>query len=198
MTGIIDYGAGNTASVSYALEKLGVNLIISSSVEELERCRSIILPGVGSARAAMENLEARGLVNFIKTTEKPFLGICLGMQLLAEASAEGETGCLGVVNGACTAFDKKVSKVPLMGWNKVEIAVPDPLFDGIEPGSYFYFAHSFKLPVIEETIATSDNSGAYTAALRKGNRWGVQFHPEKSSDQGLRLLKNFIEKGGAT
>lgn len=197
MTGIIDYGAGNTASVSYALEKLGVDLIISSSVEELEKCDNLILPGVGSARAAMENLKAKGLINFIKTTDKPFLGICLGMQLLAEASEEGETGCLGVVNGVCSAFDKTVSKVPLMGWNKVQLTVQDPLFDGIEPGSYFYFAHSFKLPVIAETIATSDNSGAYTAALRKGNKWGVQFHPEKSSDQGLRLLKNFIEKGGA-
>jgi len=197
VTGIIDYGAGNTASVSYALEKLGVDLIISSSVEELERCDSIILPGVGSARAAMDNLRARGLTEFIKTTGKPFLGICLGMQLLAEASEEGETGCLGVVNGVCSAFDKTVSKVPLMGWNRVEVTVSDPIFDGIEPGSYFYFAHSFKLPVITETIATSDNSGAYTAALRKGNMWGVQFHPEKSSDQGLRLLKNFIEKGGA-
>lgn len=197
MTGIIDYGAGNTASVSYALEKLGVDLIISSSVEELEKCDSIILPGVGSARAAMENLKSRGLENFIKTTDKPFLGICLGMQLLAESSQEGETECLGLVRGVCTAFDKTISKVPLMGWNRVEVTVPDPLFDGIEPGSYFYFAHSFKLPVIAETIATSDNSGVYTAALRKGNKWGVQFHPEKSSGQGLRLLKNFIDKGGA-
>lgn len=197
MTGIIDYGAGNTASVSYALEKLGVDLIISSSVEELERCDSIILPGVGSARAAMDSLTTRGLENFIKTTEKPFLGICLGMQLLAESSQEGETECLGLVRGVCTAFDKTISKVPLMGWNRVEVTVPDPLFDGIEPGSYFYFAHSFKLPVIAETIATSDNSGVYTAALRKGNKWGVQFHPEKSSDQGFRLLKNFIEYGGA-
>ncbi|GJQ32165.1 MAG: imidazole glycerol phosphate synthase subunit HisH [Ignavibacteriaceae bacterium] len=197
MTGIIDYGAGNTASVSYALEKLGVDLIISSSVEELERCDSIILPGVGSARAAMDNLRARGLTEFIKTTGKPFLGICLGMQLLAESSEEGETECLGIVKGSCTSFDKTVSKVPLMGWNRVEVTVSDPIFDGIEPGSYFYFAHSFKLPVITETIAKSDNSGTYTAALRKGNMWGVQFHPEKSSDQGLRLLKNFIEKGGA-
>lgn len=197
MTGIIDYGAGNTASVSYALEKLGVKLVISSSVEELERCDNIILPGVGSARAAMENLKARGLIDFIKTTSKPFLGICLGMQLLAGSSEEGETECLGIVNGSCTAFDKTISKVPLMGWNRVEPINSDPLFAGIEPGSYFYFSHSYKLPVIDETIAVSDNSGGYTAALRKGNKWGVQFHPEKSSEQGLRLLKNFIEKGGA-
>ena len=197
MTGIIDYGAGNTASVSYALEKLGVDLVISSSVVLLDKCDNLILPGVGSARAAMENLRAKDLVNFIKTTNKPFLGICLGMQLLAETSEEGETECLGIVKGGCIAFDKTISKVPLMGWNRVEPGVPDPLFDGIEPGSYFYFAHSFKLPIITETIAVSDNSGAYTAALRKGNKWGGQFHPEKSSEQGLRLLKNFIEKGGA-
>jgi len=197
VTGIIDYGAGNTASVSYALVRLGVDLVISSSVVLLDKCDNLILPGVGSARAAMENLRAKDLVNFIKTTNKPFLGICLGMQLLAETSEEGETECLGIVNGGCTAFDKTISKVPLMGWNRVEPGVPDPLFDGIEPGSYFYFAHSFKLPIITETIAVSDNSGAYTAALRKGNKWGVQFHPEKSSEQGLRLLKNFIEKGGA-
>lgn len=196
MTGIIDYGAGNTASVSYALEKLGARFIITSSVPELEKCGRIILPGVGSARAAMDNLNARGVVDFIKTTGKPFLGICLGMQLLAESSEEGDTDCLGIVKGRCSLFDRTVSKVPLMGWNRVDFNEADPLFEGIESGSYFYFAHSYKLPVIPESIALAGNSGAYTAALRKGNKWGVQFHPEKSSEQGLRLLRNFIEAGG--
>lgn len=196
MTGIIDYGAGNTASVSYALEKLGTRFVITSSLEELEKCGRLILPGVGSARAAMDNLIAKGLIELIKNSEKPFLGICLGMQLLAEFSDEGDTDCLGIVPGRCSLFDRTVSKVPLMGWNRVDFTVGDPLFAGIEKGSYFYFAHSYKLTVIPESIALADNSGAYTAALRKGNKWGVQFHPEKSSDQGLRLLRNFIEAGG--
>lgn len=196
MTGIIDYGAGNTASVSCALEKLGARFIITSSVPELEKCGRIILPGVGSARAAMDNLSEKGVVEFIKTTGKPFLGICLGMQLLAESSEEGDADCLGVVQGRCSLFDRVASKVPLMGWNRVEFTAGDPLFEGIESGSYFYFAHSYKLPVIPETVAIANNSGSYTAALRKGNKWGVQFHPEKSSDQGLRLLRNFIETGG--
>ncbi len=196
MTGIIDYGAGNAASVSYALERAGARFIITSSVSELEICDRIILPGVGSARAAMENLESRGVVEFIKTTEKPFLGICLGMQLLAESSEEGETGCLGIVSGKCTLFDRSVSKVPLMGWSRVEVTENDPLFEGISSGSYFYFAHSYKLPGIPETIALARNPESYTAALRKWNKWGVQFHPEKSSDQGGRLIQNFLEIGG--
>jgi glutamine amidotransferase len=193
VTGIIDYGAGNTASVGYALSRLEADFIVSSSVKELEKCDRLILPGVGSARFAMESLKEKGLINLITAWEKPFLGICLGMQLLFDHSEEGDTSCLGIIPGECLLFDRNKTKVPLMGWNKVTFNNSFDLFAGVKNGEWFYFAHSYYIPLTEYTIAESENDGLYSAAIRKDNFFGVQFHPEKSSVQGKKLLDNFVK-----
>lgn len=193
MTGIIDYGAGNTASVGYALSRLAADFIVSDSTDELEKCDKLILPGVGSARFAMESLREKGLVDLIKGWKKPFLGICLGMQLLVDHSEEGDIDCLGVIPGKCILFDRGKTKVPLMGWNKVTFTGSSGLFSGLQSGEWFYFAHSYYLPVSSCTIAESENGGQYSAAIQKDNFIGVQFHPEKSSTQGKQMLQNFIE-----
>jgi len=193
VTGIIDYGAGNTASVGFALTRLETEFIVSSSDHELERCDRLILPGVGSARFAMENLYNKGLVDLITGWKKPFLGICLGMQLLVDHSEEGDIGCLGVIPGRCRLFNKEKTKVPLMGWNKIYFNDSSGLFKGLNTGEWFYFAHSYYLPKSEFTIAESENGSQYSAAIQKDNFFGVQFHPEKSSAQGKKILQNFIE-----
>lgn len=193
MTGIIDYGAGNTASVGYALSRLEADFIVSASIKELKKCDRLILPGVGSARFAMESLKEKGLIDLITGWEKPFLGICLGMQLLFDHSEEGNTSCLGIIPGECLLFDRNKTKVPLMGWNKVTFNNLFDLFAGVKNGEWFYFAHSYCLPLTEFTIAESVNDRLYSAATRKDNFFGVQFHPEKSSIQGKKLLDNFVK-----
>lgn len=193
MTGIIDYGAGNTASVGYALFRLEIDFIVSDSAEDLLRCDRLILPGVGSARFAMESLKGKGLTELISGWKKPFLGICLGMQLLFDHSEEGDTSCLGIIPGECLLFDRNKTKVPLMGWNKVTFNNLFDPFAGVKSGEWFYFAHSYYIPLTEFTIAESENGGLYSAAIRKDNFFGVQFHPEKSSIQGKKLLDNFVK-----
>jgi glutamine amidotransferase len=196
--GVIDYEAGNMASVMNALEQLGIDAFVSSDEAELKEASGVILPGVGAAPGAMESLSKRNVVKFLRTTEKPLLGICLGMQLLFEFSEEGMTETLKVIPGRVLRFDSSKQKVPQMGWNFVNAAntantvTNDPLFEGINKGAYFYFAHSFYVPLSKDlTLATASASFSFSAAVRKGNLWGVQFHPEKSGPTGLSLLKNF-------
>lgn len=194
MIGIIDYGAGNIRSVGNALERLGVRYFVSNKVNELEKAEKLILPGVGEARNAMESLDRVGLINWLLNVDVPFLGICIGMQILFEHSAERDTRCLGVLGGSVDKFDGTKVKVPHMGWNKVRLQRSSPLFKDIRDGEFFYFVHSYRAPVVEESIGVADYQSRFSAAVQKQNFYGVQFHTEKSGTAGLQVLRNFVER----
>jgi glutamine amidotransferase len=195
---VIDTGGANLASVLFALERLGTRAEVSTDAARIRAASHVLLPGVGAAADAMGRLRAHGLDTVIPTLTQPLLGICLGMQLLFEASDEaaaGETGtrCLGIVPGRVARIpDRAGYPVPHMGWNQLEPLHADPLFNGIGRGDYVYFVHSYAAPVSAVTLATSDYGGAFTAAVRRGNFRGVQFHPERSAATGAKLLANFI------
>jgi glutamine amidotransferase len=191
MIGVVDYEAGNLTSVTNALSSIGVEYVISSGVETLSRCKGIILPGVGSAIGAMQSLNKRRLTEFLTSIDNPFLGICLGMQLLYERSEEGETECLGVVPGTAKQFDSGRTKVPHMGWNTVTFTSDNPLTQKLGNAPYMYFAHSYAAEVNGVTTGVTDCGVQFTSVMQKKNYFGVQFHPEKSGDTGLQLLKNF-------
>lgn len=188
---IIDYGAGNTKSVQFAFKRIGINATLTSDFELIRNADGIIFPGVGHANQAMNSLEENGLVNLIKSLKQPVLGICLGMQLLCEFTEEGDQIGLGIVPIKVQKFRHELP-VPQIGWNQVEFNESD-LFKGIENGAYFYFVHSYFVPVIKEAIGISDYGGEFTASLNIANFYACQFHPEKSSSAGEKLLKNFIE-----
>ena len=198
--GIIDYGAGNLHSVKGALDLLGENSFVSSDICELGKADSLILPGVGAFPAAMELLSGAGLTSFIKDQSKlkPLLGICLGMQMLLSTGHEfHDCEGLGLIPGEVnmlSAYENDIRfKIPHMGWNILEYNADDPLFMGIGEPIYAYFVHSFKaVPDDPADIASSTRYGEQiTAAVHRGNIWGTQFHPEKSGDKGLMMLKNF-------
>ena len=210
MIAIVDYGMGNLRSVQKALQKLGYNAQITSDAETVFRADKVILPGVGAFGAAMENLRRAALDAAIRdfiATGKPFLGICLGLQLLFEVSeetrsAEPERG-LGILRGKVVRFPEgltdgqgKPLKVPHIGWNVLHFTRRDTLFEGIDEGSHVYFVHSY-FPIPEEegiVTAMSDYGIPFCCAVRSGNVRAVQFHPEKSSAVGLRILRNFAEQ----
>jgi glutamine amidotransferase len=194
MISVIDYGAGNIKSVLNVLDDLKVDYKVTNSEQVIYNSDKIIFPGVGEASFAMRKLYLTNLATMLRVTKKPLLGICLGMQLLAEKSEEGETSCLGIVPANCLKYSESNVKVPQMGWNKVSFVRNNILFDGIENDTYFYFANSYYLPVCDFTISTSFYDIPFTAALQRDNFYGVQFHPEKSGEPGIRLIKNFIEK----
>ncbi len=200
--GIIDYGAGNLGSVKKALDYLSVpSRIIGSPDETLETVRGVILPGVGAFGAAMAKLEKRGFLPLLRNhiaANRPFLGICLGMQLLLEGSSETENvPGIGVIGGTCRRFTS--GKVPHMGWNAVEIesGATSRLFKGIASGSYFYFIHSYYVEETDAALRASVTSYhvPFTSAFEKENVCAVQFHPEKSGDVGLALLRNWCRLG---
>lgn len=193
MIGVIDYEAGNLASVTNALHSIGASVVISSDARQLSQCNGIILPGVGAAPLAMRSLARRDLVSFIRTLEVPFLGICLGMQVLYDESKEAGTKCLGIVSGIVEEFDSRASRVPHMGWNRVVFGSDDALTAAGTEDAHFYFAHSYYAPVGRATIATTACGVTFSAAMRKDNYFGVQFHPEKSGPAGLRLLRSFCD-----
>ena len=192
MIALIDYGAGNLRSVANALDDLNMKYIITDKSEEIISADKIIFPGVGEATSAMNKLEVKNIVDTIKNTTKPLLGICLGMQLLGTFSEERSTKCLNVVNGIIKQFDHNNVKVPHMGWNKVEFREANKLFEDIKSGEYFYFANSYYFPITEYTIASTNYELMFSAAINKKNFYGVQFHPEKSGEAGLKILRNFI------
>lgn len=188
---IIAYKAGNIASVKNAFTRLGVSLEMASSPSDIATADKVIFPGVGHARPAMDNLKSSGLADALKTFPRPVLGICLGMQLMARLTEEGPTPGLGVFSEKIVRFEP-IMKVPHMGWN--DLTEPrGPLFKGIPSGSYFYFVHSYYMPVCNEAIASCHYHVPFTAAAASSNYFGVQFHPEKSGDAGATLLQNFID-----
>lgn len=193
---ILEYGAGNVRSVYNAVKRVHSNVLITSDLKEIATADKVIFPGVGHALTAMTQIRAYGLDKLLPTLEVPLLGICLGMQLLMKSTDEGETKGLNCIDGNVVQMDNKIYreqglKVPHMGWNRV-YHNGSPLFKGIESGAYFYFVHSYYLPVVESTIATTNYSNIFSAAVAKGNFYGCQFHPEKSSEQGEQLLNNFL------
>ena len=187
---IIDYGAGNIQSIKFAIQRLGYEAVLSHDVDEILAADKVIFPGVGEASSAMEKLRATGLDKLIPNLKQPVLGICLGMQLMCHSSEEGNTEGLGIFDLDVVKFDSSV-KVPQIGWNQISELKSD-LFKGIPEQSYIYLVHSFYAPLGKETIATSEYGLNYSAALQKNNFYGVQFHPEKSSEVGSHILKNFL------
>jgi glutamine amidotransferase len=190
---VIENGGGNVASVRFALDRLGVAATLTHDAERIRRASHVILPGVGAARDAMQRLTAAGLDRVIPTLTQPVLGICLGMQLLFDASAEGDTPCLGIVPGRAARFaDAPDLPVPHMGWNQLQFRAPSPLLDGLADGEYAYFVHSYALPVTEHTVAACTYGVAFSAIVARANFHGAQFHPERSSRAGATLLRNFL------
>jgi glutamine amidotransferase len=192
---VIDSGVANLASVLAALSRLGQNAQITADANFVRNADHIILPGVGTAAAAMKQLRERGLVDVLRAARQPVLGICLGMQLLFARSDEGEgADCLGVITGkirqmkAAPAFP-----VPHMGWNRIGIADPGHgLLDNIADGSFMYFAHSFAAPPGNHAVAFAEYGDRFTAAVAYENFFGCQFHPERSGPMGLKLIENFL------
>lgn len=190
---IIDSGGANIASVLYAFERLGVTTEMTTDAGRIQQAERVLLPGVGAAGDAMTRLRHHGLVEVIQELQQPVLGICLGMQLLADASEEEDVECLGVIPGVATKFPATTScPVPNMGWCAIERTNAHPLLRGIDSGSYFYFVHSYALPVCDHTIASAQHARPFSAILSHNNFVAAQFHPERSSKLGARLLKNFI------
>ncbi|MFH0256518.1 imidazole glycerol phosphate synthase subunit HisH [Vibrio rumoiensis] len=196
---IIDTGCANVSSVRFAIERLGYKVTISKDPAVVLAADKLFLPGVGTASEAMKNLEERDLITLVKQVEKPLLGICLGMQLLGQLSEEkGQKGksvvnCLGLCDGEVRLMNTGDLPLPHMGWNTIQPQQGHPLFNDIPPESYFYFVHSYAMPVGDYTIASCDYGNPFTAALQSGNYYGVQFHPERSSKAGSKLIQNFLE-----
>ncbi len=188
---IIDYGAGNVKSVKFALDRLGIVYELTRSANTIESADKIIFPGVGEASSSMKALQEYGLVDAIKNAQQPFLGICLGMQMMCEHSEENDTKGLGIFPLPVKLFVDEGVKVPHMGWNQVE-GLKTPLFDGLEELEYTYFVHSYYVPFSEWTIASANYPKPFSAALHKDNFYGCQFHPEKSGALGQKILKNFV------
>ncbi len=187
MIGVIDYGAGNTRSVTNALTNLGNAFVLSRDIETLDSCDKILFPGVGAAGAAMASLEQNNLDNWIRNCTKPFLGICLGFQLLFENSCENDTECLGIIPGSVVKF-RPTKITPHMGWNFVEAAGAFEMHN-----DYFYFAHDYFVDVNEHSCATCIyDDESFSAVVRKDNFWAAQFHPEKSGKAGQDFLSLFL------
>ncbi|MBF0542605.1 MAG: imidazole glycerol phosphate synthase subunit HisH [Nitrospirae bacterium] len=196
---IVDYGMGNLRSVEKAFQKTGADVMVSNRPADVLNATSVVLPGVGAFRDCIGNLETLGLASAIKESisiGKPFLGICLGMQILFEESEEfGLHKGLGIFKGNVPKFISTTLKIPHMGWNKVTLRKKIPLFDGIEDGQYFYFVHSYYVaPVDDEIIAgTTEYGGTFTSMIAKDNVYALQFHPEKSQKIGLKIIENFVK-----
>jgi glutamine amidotransferase len=190
---IVDSGGANLASLCFAIERLGVEVEVSASPAKIRSATHVILPGVGSAAAAMQCLKASRLADRLPTLTQPVLGICLGMQLLFERSAEGDTTTLGIIPGSVHRIAACAERpVPHMGWNTVHALDADSLFAGIAVDSHMYFVHSFAADISTATIASVDYGAAFSAAVRVRNFYGVQFHPERSAAPGAKLLANFL------
>jgi glutamine amidotransferase len=190
---IIDSGGANIASLLYAFGRLGASATLTTNAEQIRSADRVILPGVGAARDAMSRLRDCQLVDVIRGLTQPVLGICLGMQLLTDASEEEDVDCLGIIPGTARRLPADTTcPVPNMGWCAVTSIRSHTILDSIDDGSYFYFLHSYALPVSRYTIATADHASRFSAITCRDNFVAAQFHPERSSDAGSRLLANFV------
>ena len=192
---VLAYGAGNVASVQFALERLGATVRLTNDPAAVADAERLILPGVGAAGYAMSRLRDLGLVEPIRAFARPLLGVCLGQQLLFGSSAEGgAVDMLGLIPGQVRVLEPGPGlPVPHMGWSRLSLLRDDPLLEGVEDGAWAYFVHGFVCPDGPATLARADYGGPVPAVVRTGNRWGCQFHPERSATAGARILKNFLE-----
>ena len=191
---VIAYGAGNIASVQFALERLGATVRLTDDPVVIAEAERVILPGVGAPASAMRRLSELGLVEPIRAFPRPLLGVCLGQQLLFGTSDEGEgVDLLDFIPGAVTRLEPAGGlPVPHMGWSRLTADRDDPLLDGIADGAYAYFVHGFVCPDGPATLARADYGGVVPAVVRCANRWGCQFHPERSAEAGAIILENFL------
>lgn len=191
---IVHLGAGNTASVEFALERLGAEVVVTADPTVIAEAERVVLPGVGAAGYAMARMAELGLTEIIKAFDRPLLGLCLGQQLLFERSEEnGGATMLGFIPGEVRRLNIRPDlPVPHMGWTRLDNLKDDPILEGVAEGSYAYFVHSFVCPDTDATIACADYGTEVPAMVRTGNRWGCQFHPERSAEAGARILQNFL------
>ncbi|MEQ8472287.1 MAG: imidazole glycerol phosphate synthase subunit HisH [Marinoscillum sp.] len=189
---IVKYNAGNVQSLTFALNRLGIEPVLSDDPGLLTTADKVIFPGQGEASSAMRSLREKGLDEVLRNLKQPFLGVCLGMQLMCESSEENDTQCLGIIPQNVKRFNNSAVKVPHMGWNDIH-SLKSPIMADIREGDYLYFVHSYYVPLCEETIATADYPEAFSAALNKDNYYAIQPHPEKSADAGMKLLENFLK-----
>lgn len=197
MTGrvaIIDSGGANIASLLYALDRLGYSATLTADAATIRSADRVMLPGVGAAADAMERLRASKLIDVIRSLTQPVMGICLGMQLMADASEEEDVDCLGIIPGTARKLAATTSDpVPNMGWCPLESVADKEMLSGIHDGDYFYFVHSYALPLSGFTLASTRHSEPFSAIFGKDNFIAAQFHPERSAASGARLLRNFLE-----
>ena len=187
---IVKYNSGNVCSITNALNRLGIEPVITDNAEYLSTADKIIFPGVGEASSAMQYLKAHRLDDLIRDLKQPLLGICLGMQLLCRFSEENNTDCLGIFDLNVKKFSSPL-KIPQIGWNSID-NLSSELFKGIDNDEYVYFVHSYYAEIGKNTIATTDYGITYSSALHKNNFYATQFHPEKSGIVGARIIENFI------
>jgi len=189
---IIKYNAGNIRSVLFALERIGINAVVTDNHDEIRSADRVIFPGVGEASTAMQYLKERGLDKLIPSLTQPVLGICLGMQLMCSFSEENNTNCLGIFDQKVRLFpETKGYKIPQIGWNNISQLKSD-LFTGVDENAYMYFVHSYYVESCNNAIAKTDYIISYSSAIQKNNFSAVQFHPEKSGIAGQQILENFI------
>lgn len=190
---IIDSGGANLASLEFAFERLGARTQVSADPDVIRSAARVVLPGVGSAKDAMQRLRSGAIAAILPSLTQPVLGICLGMQLLFSSSEEGPTDCLGILPGTVQRLQPAPGRpVPHMGWNQIIPQREDPLLQGVARNDYVYFVHSFAVPASNVTLATADYGTAVSAVVRQRNFWGTQFHPERSAETGARILQNFL------
>lgn len=190
---IIDSGGANIASLLYAFQRLRTRAVLTTDEHVIRNAKRVVLPGVGAARDAMERLAEAELIDVIRGLDQPVLGICLGMQLLAESSEEEDVECLGIIPGIARKLGVTPGfPVPNMGWCAIRKRSNHPVLDGLDDGAYFYFVHSYALPVNEYTLAEASHAEPFAAATGRGNFVAAQFHPERSSQSGSQFLRNFL------
>lgn len=194
---IVDTGCANLSSVKFAIQRTGFSVTITDDIEKIKLADKVILPGVGSAKRGMRNIRDKGLIETLQHLTQPVLGFCLGMQLMAHSSTEGEnesiTDCLNIIPTPIALLDSKDERLPHMGWNTLTMVACHPVLKGINVGDYFYFVHRFAAPISEYTLAICEYGSRFSAVLGKDNFIGCQFHPERSGSLGSKIIQNFLE-----